>query len=295
MKYCRYMREAIPKFMKRKTNLSESTKRIYSSHLMEFDWWLKLNHHKWTEIDDDVLITFLDEHTGWSESTRYNAAVAIKSFYRWQFGDDHPVLSVHVRRHDPGPQRTLDWKALEKLLSSINTSTAKGVRDLSLVTLMVDTGLRASEICRADLKFLNREERTIEVMIKGGSWGTAAFFDYADSCLHSWLAIRDMYAKPEVTTIYCSIGGTKPGTPLTKDGLRSVFRVFGAKAALGLISPHDLRRTFATLATKAGAPSRVVQIAGRWSSIKMVERYTKVLDPADMQEYSPVNKLMGME
>ena len=54
-----------------------------------------------------------------------------------------------------------------------------------------------------------------------------------------------------------------------------------------------MRRTFATLAIKNGAPTRLVQIAGRWKNIREVERYTRALDAADLEPYSPVGNLFG--
>jgi len=58
------------------------------------------------------------------------------------------------------------------------------------------------------------------------------------------------------------------------------------------LSPHDLRRSFATLSTLFGAPSRVVQVAGRWSTIEMVERYTREIDQSAIEPYLPVSKLL---
>jgi len=48
--------------------------------------------------------------------------------------------------------------------------------------------------------------------------------------------------------------------------------------------------SFACLATEAGAPSRLLQVAGRWSDIRMVERYTGALaGPGLFARYSPVD------
>jgi integrase len=288
------MKADIQRYLK-KVLLSDTTKITYSHYLGFFEAWLKKNGIDWRSIDDDLALDWLDENPAWSDATRNNAACAIKSFYRWKFGSEHPVLKLTVRREDSGPQRTLDWEMLQQLLASLDTSQPKGVRDLAIITLMVDTGLRSSEICRLELRLLDLADRKLDVIVKGGKWGKAVFFDYTASCLEAWLAIRGNFAAPGVHNIFVSVGGDRRGTRLTTSGLRTIFRRMGFKSDLGLISPHDMRRTFATLASKAGAPSRVVQVAGRWSSIQMVERYTRALTASDLQPYSPINRIMDVD
>ncbi len=80
---------------------------------------------------------------------------------------------------------------------------------------------------------------------------------------------------------------------LTPCGLRCVFRNLGAAAGLAKFSPHDLRRTFATLATERGAPSRLVQEGGRWSDIQMVERYTRTVQLSYLAKFLPMAGMMG--
>lgn len=285
------MLDHITKFL-RKSTLAETTKKLYEHYLVElrvYIWSHKLN---WETITDDNILDFLDENKSWSSSTRHTAAYSARAFYLYAFGSNHPIANIKVRRDPTPPQRTLDWDGLSSLLESFDTSTPKGIRDLSIITMLVDTGLRASEICNAQMKYLNLRRQKFDVLIKGNHWESASYFDYTASCLDAWLSIRPQFALRETTTIYCSIKGLKPGTQLTKDGLRGLFRRFGDLAGLGLISPHDMRRTFATLSSLAGAPSRVVQVSGRWSSIQMVEHYTKALSGEAMRPYSPINRLM---
>ncbi|MCK4692865.1 MAG: tyrosine-type recombinase/integrase [Anaerolineales bacterium] len=87
------------------------------------------------------------------------------------------------------------------------------------------------------------------------------------------------------------MGGNRPGTALTPDGLRSIFRALGAKSGLPNLSPHVLRHTFATLAIRQGASSKLVQVAGGWSSLLMVERYTQAIKPEDFQNHFATNVL----
>ena len=231
------------------------------------------------------------KHWNWSENTRRIAHTAIRSFLRHTFGDDHPALKMRVRKVDVAPQRTLTADQVKTLLASIDTTKPQGIRNKAMLMLMLDTGLRANEVCSLQLKRLDLQERTLQVRIKGGEWGTGVFTETTAGWLEYWRKIREDVAKPGVQAVFVSIKGTKPGTAITRDGLRSIFRRLGSQSSLGLISPHDLRRTFATLAIKNGAPTRLVQIAGRWKNIREVERYTQALNASDLEPYSPITNI----
>lgn len=86
--------------------------------------------------------------------------------------------------------------------------------------------------------------------------------------------------------------GKTPGQKMTRHGLRKLFSYWGKAADVGRLSPHDLRRTMATLLTEAGAPSRLVQELGGWSDIRMVERYTRAIQPSQIEKYSPIRSIM---
>ena len=160
-----------------------------------------------------------------------------------------------------------------------------------MLMLMIDTGLRASEVCSLTLSKLNMEERSFRVKIKGGGWGTGVFTETTKKWLEEWIRLREKIARPKVQNVFVSVKGIKPGTAITRDGLRSIFRKLGQRSDLGLISPHDMRRTFATLAIRNGAPTRLVQVAGRWRNIREVERYTRAIRAEDIAPYSPIGRI----
>jgi site-specific recombinase XerD len=232
------------------------------------------------------------ERQRWSDNTIRIAHVAIRSFIRHTYGEEHPFLRMKVRRVEDSPQRTLTEDQVRQLLNSIDVSGSTGIRNKAMLLLMLDTGLRASEVCSLAISKLNLEERSLRVKIKGGGWGTGVFTEYTKGWLEEWIKARENVAHSRVQNVFVSVKGIKPGTAITRDGLRSIFRKLGQRAGLGLISPHDMRRTFATLAIRNGAPTRLVQVAGRWKNIREVERYTRAIKAEDIAPYSPIGKML---
>jgi site-specific recombinase XerD len=223
-----------------------------------------------------------------------NGVNAFKSFYKYAQRSRSIARSLTSPPVKKKLQRTLTGEQAMAVMAACDTSKARGKRDLAIVCLLLDTGLRESEVCRLKLSDVNMAARALTVQIKGGADGGGVFSLNTAAILGSWLALRAVHAAPGVDTFFVSIGGNHRGTPLTPAGLRCIFRSMGKAAGLAHFSPHDLRRTFAVLASRNGAPSRIVQVAGRWDDLKMVEWYTQALEAKDIDPYLPVSNLLAM-
>jgi len=230
------------------------------------------------------LLRFVD-CKGWGNSQQYVALCACRKFLAWHFGSDHQALCARIKRIRPRRQRVLSAKCALDLLASFDTSNAKGARDLAIAALALDTGLRCSELCRLRLADVELDQQSLQVIVKGGQWGMAVYSPQTEQYLREWLAFRR--AAQGVGTVFVSTHG---GKALTREGLQTIVKKWGVRLGFKL-SPHDLRRSFATLATIFGAPTRMVQIAGRWNNIEMVEYYTQSLDPAMIAPFLPVARL----
>lgn len=247
------------------------------------------------QVQERMLLAWLDEHPGWSATTSYTAVVACRSFFQWTLGPEHsPARRVVIRRPHPAPPRIISDARLERILSSFDTATPKGRRDLALVALLLETGLRAAEVCRLQLRHVDMAARRLSVRRKGGKWKDAVFAPYVRSCLEAWIATRDRLGIPEeVRELFVAIGGKTPGKPLTTSGLRVIFRQMGERLGFHF-SPHDFRRTFFTMLIRNGAPTKIAQFAGGLDSMRELERRYVHLQPEDVEPYSPASRLARM-
>jgi integrase/recombinase XerD len=252
--------------------VSPATRELYARALTKF---LSFCCEPSTCTPGDIL-KFLDS-TGWGSSLRYTAVTAIKKYLRWKFGAEHPALRVRVKRDPAKPGRVLNKVRAETLLASFDLATIKGKRDYAIACLALDTGLRVKELASLRFADVDLGERRLKVRIKGGRWEDAVFSAHTRAAIADWCNYRRM--------------GDDRLFQVTRDGLRVIVRRWGEKLGFRL-SPHDLRRSFATLSTKNGAPSRLVQVAGRWSSIEMVEHYTQSLEPSDFDEFFPISHMV---
>lgn len=234
---------------------------------------------------------------GWSDSTARQAVATFRKFFGYVCGKKSPARTLPFpRRSKPVRKiRSLTADQASEVLVTFDTATPGGRRDLALVALMIDTGLRSSEVCRLKVSDLDRKERFFEVMAKGGRVRRGRFSTPTGDYLEMWLGSRAAVAQSDVETVFVSLGGKTPGRPLTNRGLREILRRVALRAGLPALAPHDLRRTFAHLALRAGAPTRVLQVAGGWQQLREVETYSREITPEDFDAYSPINHLMGSE
>ena len=261
---------------------ADDTKASYS-RVFEVAYGLPVND--WQAVD---LIEFLNR-PGWGNAQKRLALFALRKYIRWRWGDDHPALEAKLKAVRSKQQRVLSKGQALELLASFDTSMPAGARDLALCAVALDTGLRCSELCRLLLADIDLHQRTLQVIVKGGQWGMGIFSEQTALYINHWLGFRS--PADGVGNLFVSLHRGRFGRPLTRGGLQQVVEGWGERIGVRL-SPHDLRRSFATLATIYGAPSRVVQEAGRWSSIGMVERYTKSLDASAISPYLPVSRLI---
>jgi site-specific recombinase XerD len=208
----------------------------------------------------------------WGSSTRWVAFNAIRGYLSWKYGKDHPALALKIKRLASPPQRVLKFDQVQDLLYSFDTTRPKGIRDLA--------------IC------LELETRLLQVIVKGGRWGARSFSEFARTWLESWLGIRGGFARTDVSNVFVSMGGNQPGSAMTTRGLRFAVAVWGRRAGVGKLSPHDLRRTMASVTTSLGAPEDIVMKGGGWSNHEVFRRYTVGVGPKELEPWFPTRAAM---
>jgi integrase/recombinase XerD len=223
---------------------------------------------------------------GAGQSTIYRATNALKSFYKFHCGKRSSAARLPLHKPPLTKQRSLTLDQISALLATCDTSTPIGRRDLALISFAIDTGFRSAELCRIADTAVDVQNRLAYVVIKGGQTGFGTFSEETAAFCATWRADRASVARSGA--FFVGFEGHRPGEQLTPEGLRCLMRRLGQRAGLNALSPHDLRRTFATITTLLGAPSRIVQIGGRWSDLRLVERYTQTINPDAIAPYSPI-------
>lgn len=227
------------------------------------------------------------------DESRRRSVSALRSFFAFTVGEaKSPARTLPRPSAKKRVQRTLSDKEALCVLASCDTSKAVGARDLAVLAVMLDAGLRASEVCRLQLADCDLERGLVLVVVKGGQQRFGALSAHTRAIVAQWIGHRERLALEGEGALFVALRSSGRGRALTREGLGCLCRRLAGRAGVPHFSPHALRRTFATLAIANGASTRVVQMAGGWSNIGQVERYSRALDPAVFAPFAPVARLI---
>jgi integrase len=264
---------------------SDSTKATYTLALT------KLIQHPYQSWDASNLLSFVMEWGG--NSTQYVNLCACRKFIAWSCGQTHPSLFARIKRIRPKKQRSLNIEKILILLASFDTHTTIGARDQAIAALAIDSGLRASELAHIQLTDVDLEHRTLQVIVKGGQWGSAIFSADTAMMLDRWLSYR--IPADGVNNLFVNVRQSKDaGRALTRDGLKTIFKNWSSKIGWK-ISPHDCRRTLGNVSTLLGSPQAVTMAAGRWQSESAFRRYTQDITAQAITPYLPISNALKQQ
>ena len=181
----------------------------------------------------------------------------------------------------------LSDKEIQILLNSQCDVTTVGVRNLLTICLMLDAGLRVSEVCNLNVEDINEDLNLIKVFGKG----------HKERLVPLTPAILDYYKK------YIFLMGINSGAlllnfetneRLTPSGISQILRRIKKKCGFKKLHPHYLRHTFATkFLINGGDPIHLQLILGH-TSLYMTEQYLHLANQmtlADKSKFSPLSNI----
>ena len=217
---------------------------------------------------------------GWRRERRPSQAhyrgmlVAVRAYLRWQ---GH-ALNIPMPRVPRFEGQRLSGDEIKRLLECCheNQRLRWDARDYAMLALMVDTGLRASEVVELRWGDVDMEARHLAVAGKGGHRRLAYFGEMTRDALQTW---RECH--PRGGAAGCVFVGKKG--IFTRNGIFQMVRKRGQQIGIRL-GPHMLRRTFATQWIRGGGGAFVLQRLLGHTSFEMTRRYVLLAESDDSRE-----------
>lgn len=160
--------------------------------------------------------------------------------------------------------------------------------DTAMFLLLVDTGLRASELCGLKVCDVDFATHTLKVLGKGNKYRTCFMGHATVKAVAGYL--RGKNRKPEAP-VFLSHTSRKA---FTASGIYQMMERLSNRTGIPNAGVHALRRTFAVNMLRAGANVFTVQTLMGHSDLTMTRRYCQVAD-ADCEEqhrkFSPADRL----
>lgn len=267
------VKNLLPKFVDflKTKGRSPATVLAYRSDLEQLvDFLIKKEKVTPDQVRPDDLDTFrdtllADKYTPKSVSRKLNA---VKTFFRWMIDQNlitsDPSSSVAHPKIDnilPKFLNQLEYRALRDV-------TRNDVRIAAIVELILQTGLRISEVASLKTSNLKGDEMLIEAFATQPQ-RTVPLNRPAKEVIDSYMKIR-----PKVDSPYVFI--SKNGKPLAVRNIRASIARYLQRAELPNYSVNDLRTTFMVENLKNGVDIVLLSQVSGHKRLSTTERYLEL-------------------
>lgn len=244
-------------------------------------------------------VIHLSKDRNFSDRSLVRAISSLRGFLKFLLEDDY-IIPEMLEILEPVKLKKslpvfLTYEELQRLFAAVDTSTASGFRDRTMLEMFYSSGLRVSELTELKLGNIYRKKQLLLVFGKGSKERVVPYSDDAALYLHEYIdRMRHTLLKKGDFNDYVFINNR--GEKMTRQGVWKKLKEFAASAGITKdISPHKLRHTFATHLLEGGADLRSVQMLLGHSSINTTEIYTHVEQEAIHREFDRKHPRENME
>lgn len=268
-------------FCRVEKGLAALSMEAYASDLEQFGRWAA-QHSPGELPGSEAVRGYLDflYASGLAPRSVARHLTTLRNFFRFLLSEgsisQDPTALIPLPRQWRTLPKHLNQQQVTQLADAPAPDKSTGLRDRAMVDLLYASGLRVSELCRAEISDLNLEMGLIRVFGKGSKQRLVPVGQTALESIRAYLeAGRGRLLKGRQSK-YLFV--TARGGALTRQGFWKALGIHGRQAGLAqALSPHVLRHTFATHLLEGGADLRSVQTMLGHADISTTQIYTHVM------------------
>jgi len=277
--------DATTKYLDFNYHLTEKTRHIYTTHLARL--LAAVGDIPLTDITPLMLARFMGSlrranGTAYAPAYKHQIYRTLNTFLKhavtvgWLASN--PLATVKPPPLPKGPKPRLSLARIEALITAIRTTRGGrcNERNLAIILLMIDSGLRRAEAVTLDIDQLDIDAATVRIYDpKTMQWRFIPIGPYTVDAIKAYTPTR----RPSQPTNRLFLNAT--GGPMKPDAINSVIKRLQARLDFPLW-PHLLRHTFANLYLKRGDLRRLQLILGH-SDIRTTAEFYTLPDFEDIQ------------
>lgn len=254
----------------RARNRSPQTIVTYRKAIDQLTTYLSAHGHSIDEAEVDVklLEEFMVDAT-LAPATMAQRFRSLQQFFKFVATENEtvsPMAGMTPPAFRLAPPPVLTAEDLAKLFATCDGQDFESRRDLALLSLFADTGIRRAEMAGITLDDLDLKEQVVVVTGKTGTRGVP-FGNETATRLDRYLRARRRHQHAALPWLWIGRKGR-----FTHFGIEGVVESRGRQAGLD-VNPHLFRHTFAHMWLDGGGNEGDLQKIAGWSNPAMLQRY----------------------
>lgn len=277
-------------YLKNVRKYSLNTVNSYISDINIFLEYLHIQKLNYKDVNPEVIrsyLKYLDEKK-YKNSSINRILSSLNDYYNYltkcKITKYNYFEDINRPRKEKRLPNFINYSEYMSLLATVEKEENEFLkaRNLLLLEILFDTGLRVSEAVNIEINNINKKEQSIKVLGKGNKERIVYYGDYAKNYLEDYLNLRRNINIVDKEYLFLN----KNYTRLTRRGVEYLISDISKKALLRQkISPHTLRHSFATEMLNNGCDIRSVQELLGHKSLSTTGIYTHVTNEVVRQEY----------
>ena len=274
--------------LEKKYRYSENTVAAYRNDLGQFLEYVEGRAGSrltdWAAVSEEVIASYLDfmkhKDQPYASSTIARKVAAIKSFYNYLTAegivDENPTIDIDSPKVKKRLPQTLTFSEVERLLEApAGGDTPKNLRDITLLKVLYETGMRVTEVVSIQLEDVDLDHATLSSPTRQGDAREIPLEEETQALLVKYLAQgRPQLVKDQSErALFLNHRGEK----LTRQGLWLIIKGYARQAGLNTeVTPHTLRHSFAVHRLSKGSKLEEIQRLLGHANISTTQIYAQM-------------------
>ncbi len=223
-----------------------------------------------------------------SNKTILNYHIALSALWTWAVQTDLVAANILHQVPRPKPEKRaiveLKKEEVERILVAVshsrvftrpgqracNVTLGNADRNRAIILLLLDTGIRVTELCELTINRCDLKTRRIIVFGKGNKEREIPISARTGQVIWKYLTSRKDASANDLLFV------TREGLPMTRKNVLDTLSEIGDRAGVENVHPHRFRHTFAVNYLRNGGDVFTLQDILGHSSLDMVQVYLHI-------------------
>ncbi|WP_139904290.1 tyrosine recombinase [Clostridium thermarum] len=268
-------------------NLSDNTIDAYKRDITIFQKFLVSNNLTYDKVNNMTLMSYTQSlaSSGKKESSIARSVICLRNFYKYLVRtgrlEKAAVLDYEIPKYKRSIPEILTVEEVNRLLSTPDQNSIKGVRDKAMLEMMYASGIKISEMLNLTLEDIDLRFNYLRCKGTKGMERIIPLGKYCVECVDKYLKLRKELNTKDLKFLFLNNKGEK----MSRQGFWKIIKYYSKKAKINKeINLYTLRHSIAVHMIENGADIRSLKELLGYKDISAVQVYIDAMKKQKLME-----------